>query len=119
MKVTDIQGEADLNDLIQITIHQCGQDADAVSAAIPEFFKVLAESLAIHDRVELHGIGVFKLVKRSARHGITPVMNREDGTITGGVPWSTPERFEIEFEASHNFAKTVQEFSGIDSEPII
>jgi nucleoid DNA-binding protein len=110
MQVKDIHGEADLNDLRQIVLHRTGQDPDTVADIIEAVFDVIAEMLAIHDRVDFHNIGVFKLVHRAPRKGVTP----------DGEPWETPERYEIEFEAAPHYARKVEEYSGPNEDvPII
>lgn len=108
MKVTDIEGEADYNDLRQIVMHRTGENPDTVRNILGTFWDVLAEVLAIHDRAELRGVGVIKLEDRERRSGLDPQ----------GRPWETPDRREIEFHASAAYAQKVQEFTGEET-PII
>lgn len=110
MEVKDIKGEADLNELRQITLHRTGENPDTVANITGEFFRVIGEALGVHGRVELHGIGVFSLELRAPRSGTDP----------NGNTWSTPDRFEIEFSAAPAFAKLVAENLFIQPEaPVI
>lgn len=108
MQVKDIKGEADYNEIRQIVIHRTGENPDTLRGVLDTFWDVIAEALAIHDRVELHGIGVFKLVDRKEDSGLDPQ----------GRPWETPERREIVFQPSDAYAEKVKAFTGEDT-PII
>lgn len=108
MQVKDIQGEADYNEIRQIVMHRTGENPDTVRDILDTFWDVLAEVLAIHDRAELHGVGVIKLEDRKERDGIDPQ----------GNPYHTPERRSIEFHASDAYAEKVRAFTGEET-PII
>ena len=107
MKVTDIQGRADLNEIRQIIAHRRGIDVQTVGDVIDEFFSVTGECVAIHDSAVLHNIGVFKLVPRAARKGKTP----------DGQEWERPAGFEFIFDPSDAYKKRVEQYAGSD-EPI-
>ena len=107
MEVTDIQGRADLNEIRQIIAHRRGIDAQTIADVIDEFFSVNAECVAIHDSTLLHGVGVFKLVPRAARKGVTP----------DGQPWALPAGFELIFEPSDDYRRRVEQYAG-SGEPI-
>ncbi len=107
MEVTDIQGRADLNEIRQIIAHRLGIDVQTVGDVIDEFFTVNAECVAIHDSTLLHGVGVFKLVPRAARKGVTP----------DGQPWERPAGFELIFEPSDDYKRRVEQYAG-SGEPI-
>lgn len=108
MQVKDIKGEADYNEVRQIIIDRVGQNVTMIHDVLDAFWDVIAEALAIHDRVELHGIGAFKLVDRKEDSGLDPQ----------GRPWETPERREIVFQPSDAYAEKVKAFTGEDT-PII
>ena len=102
MKVTEIAGEFDLLDLSKCS----GVSVDDICTV----FATLAEALAVHNRADLHDIGVFKLEKRAPRHGNTP----------DGQPWETPERWQATFDAAPDFADLIESNrTGGDGAPVI
>lgn len=110
MEVKDIKGEADKNEIAQITAHRTGENPDAVRNLADTLFEVIAEAVAVHHRVELHDIGTFSLILRAPRSGVNPF----------GQHWETAERYEVKFDASPKFAELVQAHMTLDPEaPVI
>lgn len=105
--------EFDLNDLAQQVAAECYtpdgfDDSEEIKKNLKRdivcAFRKIGLALVNSEghRMEIHGIGVFKLEHRAARKGTNP----------NGVPWETPERHEITFTAAPKFAGLIGEALG-------
>ena len=98
--------EFDRADLAREIAERTGHDFTVVLDVLKFFPSVLADALVeFEGRAELKDIGVFKLQHRAPRRGVNP----------NGVPWETPERQSIEFEAAPFLAGIVAERSGLET----
>ena len=98
--------EVNLPDVAAVVAEKNGIFQENVEFAVKEFFSVMAHELpnAHGYRVELNGIGVFKLKKRAARKGMTPPPDSQ--------PWEMPEHYEVVFSASPAFSKAIADQLG-------
>jgi nucleoid DNA-binding protein len=92
-------------------MNKTGENPETCSNVIDAFFDAIAEAVAARHSVRLHGSGVFKLVHRSERHGHTPTVTHEDGTVSGGEPWDRPEGMEFLFEPSDEYRQKIAAYS--------
>lgn len=94
--------EVDRTDLSFEIAEQTGHSPVAVLDTLKRLGPAIADALVSHNRVEIHGLGTFKLKKRAGRSG-----------TLNGVAWGTPERLEIVFEAWPSVAEVVATRTGV------
>jgi nucleoid DNA-binding protein len=96
--------EFDRRNLAYNIAEKTGLDQGDVLKMLTALPEILAGALSIPDfggRVEVHGLGTFRLEHRHARHGRTP----------DGKDWNTPERQEIVFHAWPTLAQAVAKWT--------
>lgn len=95
--------EFDLGDLVREVADRTEQTATDVKHVLSTAFDVIAEALAEEEthRVELHGVGVFRLRWRKDRT-----------TTLNGTEYLVPGHHRIIFKAAPAFAELVSEITG-------
>ena len=99
-------GEFDLNDMAMAVAGKVGYSAKTCREVLQAFSDILPIALvANHGRIEMHGLGVFRIEKRASRSGLTP-----DGQL-----WETSERQEVVFHAAPAVNAAITERTGVET----
>jgi nucleoid DNA-binding protein len=94
--------EIDRTDISYVIAERSGISPVEALESLKHLGPAIAGGLVSHNRVEIHGVGTFRLEKRAARRG-----------ILNGAEWETPERQEIVFEAWPTVAQIVADRTGV------
>lgn len=78
-------------------------DKDTVMKVLKLAFAGISDALVDFDRVEIAGLGVFRLETRAANEWTLP-----DGTF-----WATPDRKKVVFRPSKDFVLAIAEGTGM------
>jgi nucleoid DNA-binding protein len=97
--------EFDLTDMALAAAHKTGFSQRTCKEVLDAFAELLPDVLAEYGRIEMHGLGVFRIEKRAARSGLTP----------DGQPWETPERQEVVFHAAPAINTALTERTGVET----
>lgn len=101
-----IGAEFDRTDLAYAIAEKTGLSPVEAKVAIEGLAKVLPDALVGHGgRIEIHGLGVFRLEDRAPRKGAAP----------GGQPFETGNRQEIVFHAAPVINQIVTERTGVET----
>lgn len=105
----EIQGiECNRTDLANEIAKRYDHDAEQVDDILKALANVLPDALSVYERVEFHGLGVFRLAHRSPLHGhVTDNQGQ-------GHDWQTPARLKIKFKAALPLAKIISERKGVE-----
>lgn len=94
--------EFDLGNMADLIATETGINPHNTREVLAKFAELLPQALVKYSRVELSGLGVFRLKMRAARAG-----------VFAGQAWETPERVQVRFKAAPAVCRVVAD--GLDT----